>query len=216
VDTQERIAVGEAGGDDVLTDDRSRPVQENGSHPQSRAAHDEFAGIDFVDTSSDVDYDAAAPKQVTAEMLNQFVAEHGAQYPEFPFKLTQLSIQMGETMTAQVRIINLTDRALIESVPVEVRNLVQKLFFAGSQQQKGKPNATQRMADTMRRVKETAYAYGCAGFVTPQLVLRPEDVKDPSVQAWVGSIPLHDLTEYVRICEGDDQLAKRRLEGFSL
>jgi hypothetical protein len=140
-------------------------------------------------------------------------------YPEFDFRTPRTGMKMGKPgLTARVRLINLTDRTVINAVPHEIRKLVQKLFFAGgaTSNQNRKGTADQRMDDQLRRIKEVAHAYGVAGFVSPRLVLNREDVKDPANEVWVGLYDLGDLSELVRICEGDEQLAARRLEGFSV
>jgi hypothetical protein len=156
--------------------------------------------------------EANAPKRVTAAMLNDYAETHTDQYPEFDMALHQTGINMGVDVTARVRLVNLTDKALVGAQPVEVRKLIQKLFFSNTPQRRG--NAGPRMEEQMQRMKEVGYAYGVAGFVSPRLVLRKEEIRDPENEAWVGSIALHDLMEFTRICEGDDQLAKRRLAGF--
>lgn len=178
----------------------------------------EFAGMDIVvDSEDDIDYDTLAPKALTAAELNAWAESHEGddQYPVWPFLLNSTSIKLGRKRTAQVRIINLTDRALINSVPVEIRSLVQKLFFSNAGARLDKMKGEAKMHAQMQRMKEVAYAYGCAGFVEPELKLRKEDITDPEKQAWVGSVALNDLLEFVRICEGDDKLASDRLEGFS-
>lgn len=194
----------------------------NGSHARAgrtvagESISDEYAGMDIVSTVDDVD-EASFPRQITAARLNQFVAENPDLHPIWKFHLHQTSIQMGDPFYAQVRIVNLTDKTLIGTLPQEVRRLIENLFFAGQVDQRGKKKgAEQRMAEGLSRIKQIGYAYGCAGFVDPKLVLRPEDVRDPEKEVWVGAIQLHDLTEFSRICEGDDALAARRLEGFSV
>ena len=180
----------------------------------------QFEGIEVVDTAEDVDYDAFAPKQLTAAMLNQFAADHPeTSYPTFPYRLPRTGMRLGQPgMTAKVRIINLTDRTVLNILPNEIRSLVRKLFFAGgaTSNQGKRQSAEQRMNEQLTRIKDVAYAYAVAGFVEPKLVLSPEDIKDPEKEAYVGQIDLGDLTEFVRICEGDEQLAARRLEGFSV
>jgi hypothetical protein len=102
-------------------------------------------------------------------------------------------------------------------VPHEIRKLVQKLFFAGgaTSNQNRKQNADQRMDDQLQRIRQVGHAYGVAGFISPKLVLNKEDVRDDQNEVWVGLYDLGDLSEFVRICEGDEQLAARRLVGFS-
>jgi hypothetical protein len=210
----------DAVAEDVAQEPKTAEVDFTAGKSKLLPPPDEFAGIDIIDTADDVDYESAAPKQVTAAMLNKWADEHGEEFPEFRFALHQTSINVGEpgSLFARVRIINLTDRSLINSVPVEVRDIVQRLFFAGSGNQRGNANrggSRLRMEQSLTRLREVGYAYGVAGFIEPRLVMRKEDVKDPEKEAWVGSIALHDLTEFSRICEGDDQLAARRLERFS-
>jgi hypothetical protein len=177
---------------------------------------DEYAGMDFTDDEDGLDPERDAPVPLTAAMLNKFLADNPQMHPVRTMRLHQASIQYGQPFSAEVRIVNLTDKTLIGTLPFEVRRIVEKLFFGG--QGSGNPrkqkSGQQRLDEGLQRVKEVGYAYGCAGFVNPRLVLRPEDVKDPEKEAWVGTIPLHDLTEFSRICEGDDKLAARRLEPF--
>jgi hypothetical protein len=172
-----------------------------------------------VHDADDVDYDALAPKQLTASILNAYIEEHPeAGYPEFPFYCAKTSMRLGKPFTAQVRLINLADRAVVGTLAPNVRKLVMKLFFSGSGQtsnQRKQGNTEVQAETTMKRVKEVAYAYGCAGFLSPRLVLERGDVRDPEKEAWVGSLDLGDLQEFLRICEGDDVLAARRLDGFS-
>ena len=181
----------------------------------------EFAGMDIVDGPDDADYNELAPKAVSAAVLNKFLEQNPETRPTFRMILHQTTINLseqtgGETQWARVRIVDLSDKALVGTLPAEVRKLIERLFFGGSANQRGnrnKPGAA-RMDEGLNRMRDVAYAYGCAGFVEPRLVMRPEDVKDPDKEVWVGAIALHDLTEFTRICEGDEQLAKRRLEGF--
>lgn len=175
-------------------------------------------GVEVVDSAEDVDYDELSPIQVSAAMLNQFADEHPELvYPTFPMHLPRTGMKLGKpNLTAQVRLINLADRVVVDALPGDIRKIVQRLFFAQPANQRGKGTADSRMENTLKRVKEVAYAYGVAGFVEPKLVLRREDIKDSEREAWVGTIDLGDLQEFVRICEGDEQLAARRLEGFSL
>ena len=169
--------------------------------------------------ADDVDYESLAPKKLSAAVLNAYIEEHPeAGYPEFPMYCAKTSMRLGRPFTAQVRLVNLADRAVMGTLAPNVRKLVMKLFFAGSgtTSNRNKPGNTEVQAEsTMKRVKEVAYAYGCAGFIEPRLVLERGDVRDPEKEAWVGSVDLGDLQEFMRICEGDDVLAARRLEGFS-
>lgn len=162
---------------------------------------DEFAGMQ--------------PKKLTAGLLNAN-ATSLVENPEFNFYCHQTTINLGLTdrFFARVRIVNLADRALVGTLPNEIRDIVQKLFFAGSGGRPQQFNGRARMDQGLSRSKEIAFAYGCAGFIEPRLVLRPDLVRDPENEAWVGTIALHDLQEFMRICEGDDGLAARRLERF--
>ena len=202
----------------------THPPQQNGQGPRTIRGEElgnEYAGMDVVSGPDDVDYDRNAPKLVSAAMLNKFVEENPNHYPTFRMILHQTTINLweqtgGQTQYAEVRLVNLTDRALIGSLPTEVRKLVERLFFAGSANQRGNRKAENRMKEGLDRLREIGHAYGVAGFVQPRLVLHKDHVQDPENEVWVGAIALHDLTEFSRICEGDDQLAARRLEGFSL
>jgi hypothetical protein len=194
----------------------------NGSAPRpgvvaGESLGHEFAGMDIVSGPEDIDYDAAAPKKISAAQLNRWAEEHPhAEATLWRYRLHQTSINMGgDPIYAVVKIINLTDRTLIGILPMDVRRAVERLFFAGENPARNKQKGNmQRMEEGLQRVKQIGYVYGCAGFVDPQLVMTPQDVKDPEKQAWVGSIALHDLTEFSRICEGDEALAARRLEPF--
>lgn len=171
----------------------------------------EYQGVTVIDSPEDMDYEEMTPKAASAATFNQPKRE------TFLFPLVQTGIKHSQDMYAEVRLVNLLDRATLNQVVPEVRALVQKLFFAGEANQRGnqkKETTEQRMNRQMTRLKEVGYAYGVAGFVNPKLVMRPEDVRDPDKETWVGNIELADLTEFVRICEGDDQLAKRRLQSF--
>jgi hypothetical protein len=171
----------------------------------------EYQGVTVIDSPEDMDYEEMTPKAASAAMFNQPTRD------TFLFPLVQTGIKHGQDMYAEVRLVNLLDRATLNQVVPEVRALVMKLFFAGEANQRGnrkKESPEQRMESQMRRLKDIGYAYGVAGFINPKLVMRPEDVRDPDKETWVGSVELADLTEFVRICEGDDQLAKRRLQSF--
>lgn len=192
------------------------PVPINGSGPRVTRGEDidpRYAGIDVVNRAEDVDYERHTPKPISAARLNEMEPKPHT----FMMRLHQTSINIGEDAYAEVRIVNLTDRALIGTLPANVRKLIERLFFSGTPSQRGLNKSETRMNTGLKRFEEICYAYGCAGFVSPRLVLRPEDVTDPENEVWVGSgaIALHDLSEFNRICEGDDQLAARRLEGFS-
>lgn len=196
--------------------DATREVRQFQSTPPRRVLSED--SVDIVDSAEDADYDNLSPIQVTAAMLNQFADEHPElTYPEFDMHLPRTGMKLGKpNLTAKVRIINLADRTILNTLPLDVRRIVQRLFFAGDANTRNKGNVEVRMEKTLDRVRETAHAYGCAGFVEPRLVLHKGDVKDPERESWVGAIDLGDLQEFIRICEGDEQLAARRLEGFSV
>jgi hypothetical protein len=171
----------------------------------------EYQGVTIIDSPDEMDYEEMTPKAASAAIFNQPKRE------TFLFPLSQTGIKHGQDMYAEVRLVNLLDRATLNTVAPEVRQIVQRLFFAGEANQRGsnkKESPEQRMERQMKRLKEVGYAYGAAGFVNPRLVMRPEDVRDPNKETWVGNIELADLTEFVRICEGADVLAKRRLQSF--
>jgi hypothetical protein len=193
----------------------TRTMQSGTDEAQEDPTAMEYQGVVIADSPEDVDYEDMAPKAATAAMFNR---PRDDRPKTFLFRLTHTGIREGEDIAAEVRLVNLTDRALLSQVPAEVRQIVQKLFFSGTANQRGTPKketSERRMDNQLKRLKEVGYAYGVAGFVNPKLVMRPEDVKDPEKETWVGNIELADLTEFSRICEGDDQLAKRRLESFS-
>lgn len=167
---------------------------------------------EVVESAEDVDYQAKAPKRLTGAMLEQVArddAERG-----FDFKLHHTSLLLGEPVVARVKIVNLIDKTLLVGLQSDVRQLVQKLFFSGGTAQGKKGNAVSEMDKTATRLRETAFAYGCAGFISPKLVLKKEDARPADDILWAGSIELHDLQEFVRICEGEDTLAERRLQRF--
>lgn len=179
----------------------------NGTHPRA----DEFRGIDIVDNADEVDYASTAPKLLTGRMVEEAKANK-----TFLLTLHTMSIEAGEKVGAEVKLVNLTDKTLLGAVPHNVRDLIERLFFSAPANQRGnKPGAKKARTDqTAARIRDVGYSYGCAGFVSPRLVLTPEEADPDNNVVWVGDIPLHDLTEYARICEGDDALAARRLEPF--
>jgi hypothetical protein len=207
VDTQERS---------IHVSTETVPVG-NGSGPRVVRGEDidpRYAGMDIVESEADVDYQKLTPRPISASRLRE-----AAPPKTWLMKLHQTSIERGEPTYAEVRIVNLTDKALLGSMPTGVRKLVERLFFAGEANQRGAKNkvAENRMRQGLRRLEEIGHAYAVAGFVEPRMVLTQEEAEADPDAIWVGSdlIKLHDMTEFSRICEGDDQLAERRLEGFS-
>jgi hypothetical protein len=189
----------------------------NGSGPRVVRGEDvdpKYAGMDIVDSEADVDYERMTPRPISASRLKET-----APPKTWLMKLHQTSVDRGEPTYAEVRIVNLTDKALIGSMPVGVRKLIERLFFAGeTANQRGKQRAAEnRMRQGLTRLEEIGHAYAVAGFVNPRMVLTQAEADADPDAIWVGSglIKLHDMTEFSRICEGDDQLAERRLEGFS-
>jgi hypothetical protein len=198
------LAVGEPTDTPEVEPDR---VNVNGSHPRS----DEFRGIDIVDSGDEVDYASMAPKLLTGRMVEDAKANKS-----FLLTLHTMSIEAGEKVGAEVKLVNLTDKTLLGAVPHNVREMIERLFFSAPASQRGnKANKRIRTDQTASRIRDVGYAYGCAGFVNPKLVLTEAEADPDNNVVWVGDIPLHDLTEYARICEGDDALAARRLEPFS-
>lgn len=182
---------------------RELPSRENPTRLASAEAQ-------HVRTAEDVDYSLKNPQPLTASDLNE-----GDEYPLMWFYCAQTSIARGKSFEAQVRVINLTDRSILNTQPRHIQDLVHRLVFSG--QNKGPVRQNQRDADdkTLDQAKELTMAYAVAGFVVPRLVLRKEDVKDPTQEAWVGKVAYSDLNEFMRICEGAEELAARRLRLFS-
>jgi hypothetical protein len=163
----------------------------------------------------DIDLEELKPKRITAALLN--AQAHVLANPEFNMYLHQTTINLGnvDKFYARVRVVNLADRAVVGTLPAEVREIVQQLFFGNQRRPNQGFSGKGQMDQGLERSRRIAYAYGIAGFLAPRLVLQPKDVRDPDNETWVGNIALHDLQEFMRICEGDDQLAARRLESFS-
>lgn len=189
------------------------PPQVGAAAPGAPDADDQLPIISPQDDG--VDFGTLKPVRVTAAMLNQ--KAHQLANPVFNLYLHQTTINMGltERFYAKVRIVNLADRALVGTLPDDVRELIERLFFRGEQRRPAGFSGKQRMETGLSRSEQIARAYGCAGFISPRLMLHESDVRDPENETWVGNIALHDLQEFMRICEGDDQLAARRLEQFS-
>jgi len=175
----------------------------------------EYQGVEIVETPEDVDYDALKPVAATAALIASTTKRD---YTGFRLTHTQIARGVIEPLVAKVRLVNLTDKAMLDQVPREIRAIVQKLFFTGTPNQRGRKQERetpeQRMDAQLKRMKEVGYAYGVAGFLEPKLVLNPADADPDRGTLWVGDIELADLTAFVRICEGDDQLAARQLEEF--
>ena len=189
----------------------------NGAGPRVVRGEDidpKYDGMDIIESPDDVDYERNAPKPISAARLKE-----EAQQKTWLMKLHQTSISRGEPTYAEVRIVNLTDKTLIGTLPAGVRKLIERLFFAGEVSGRGAKHkvAENRMRQGLSRLEEIGYAYAVAGFVEPRMVLTQEEADADPDAIWVGSgaIKLHDMTEFSRICEGDDNLAERRLEGFS-
>lgn len=163
--------------------------------------------VHVVESAEQVDYEASRPVRFSLSMAEN------APVP-IEFKLHQMSIQQNATVTAQVKLVNLTDRALLTELPTPVKTLAQKLFFSGQASQVKHKSKLAEMEATATRIKNIARAYGCAGFLDPKLVLTEEE-EARGEGIFVDRIPLHDLQEFMRICEGDEQLAERRLTRFS-
>lgn len=175
---------------------------------RSGAAPDKYAGMDIIDSSADVDPEDR-PRPISAAALASTESK------SFLYNCHQTSIKRGEKVTVVAKIVNLTDRSLFGSYPVEVRDLVQKLFFSAEPQGAKKDPPKIRMEKQLKRLEELGHAYGVAGFVEPKFCLRQQDEDAERGVVWIGRIELHDLTEFSRICEGDEALAARRLEPFS-
>lgn len=174
----------------------------NGSAPP------EHVEVEVLTSADQIPYDTLAPKRLTAAMWHEReVAKI------FEFKLNHASILKGEPVVALVRIVNLVDRSLLKTLPMEVRKLCHKLFF-GNQGPTRPKNDEAKYDQQLDRLEDILHAYGCAGFLEPRLVLTPQEVRNPEEEMWVGEIPMADLQEWMRICEGDDALAARRLEEF--
>jgi hypothetical protein len=189
----------------VLSQPRAEHLQSgagNGSAPSDPVE------VEVLTSSDEIPYDTLAPKRLTAASWHNREAAKS-----FNFKLNHMSILMGEPVTARVRIVNLVDRSLLKTLPSEVRKLCFKLFF-GNQNSTRAKNDEVKYDQQLDRLEDILHAYGCAGFLEPRLVLKPEEVRNPEEEMWVGDIPMADLQEWMRICEGDDALAARRLEEF--
>ena len=136
------------------------------------------------------------------------------------FKLWQTSMESRagggpEEVFAEVRIVNLTDRSLTNQTANNVDALIRKLFYSNDRKPVGqKQDSKQNMAEVQRRTREVAHAYGCVGFVNPRLVLTQEEENISEGIYWVERIPLNDLSEFVRMCEGNEELAASRLSAF--
>lgn len=164
----------------------------------------------IVNGPDDVDYEAVRPVRLSASLVEDLSTR------EIPdFKLHQMSVKAGYPVTARVRLVNLTDRHLLTELPTNVREIAHKLFFTNTPAGQKKPNKTIEMENQGKRVTDIARAYGCAGFLDPKLVWEQKDERLDQNIFWVGRIPLHDLQEFMRVCEGDDALAARRLDRFS-
>lgn len=107
----------------------------------------------------------------------------------FLFPLTATSIGSGDTWTARVRRITLTERATIELIPTDLQAAV----MAGLKEvQKAVAEADQRaenqsLLDTVKengRVLPAADAFCVASFIEPQLVLTDADLAT-NPDAWV-------------------------------
>ncbi len=195
-------------------------VAEASPYPDYAETHEadsvmEYQGVEIVDGPEDVDYTEMSPKPATFSDLTAPPKE------TFPFRLTHTGMKRGKKITAEVKLVNLTDRATLKAVPGEIREMVMKLFFSGAGNQRGrkqeKETPQMRMDRQLQRMKDVGYAYGVAGFVNPQLVMNMEyenPNSDPP-KVHVSRIDLADLTAFARICEGDDELAARQLEDFS-
>lgn len=188
----------------------------NGNGPRVVRGEDvdaKYDGMDIIETPEDAAQ--VAPRPFSAARFKEEVPEQ-----TWLFKCHQTSISRGEPVYAEVRIVNLTDKTLIGTLPHGVRKLIERLFFAGEVSSKGAKHkvAENRMRQGLSRLEEIGHAYAVAGFVQPRMVLTKEEADADPEALWVGDpngIKLHDMTEFSRICEGDDNLAERRLEKFS-
>jgi hypothetical protein len=182
------------------------PASSGTEHPEPEP--DKYAGMDIVDSGDDVNYDEARPKPISAASLR------GDAPKRFIYNCHQTSIQRGEKVQVVARMVNLTDRAQYGLFSAEVREIVQRLYFTADTANQKKDPPKIRMEKQLKRLEEMGHAYGVAGFVEPKFCLREQDEDAEKGIAWIGRIALHDLTEFSRICEGDEALAARRLEPF--
>jgi hypothetical protein len=166
--------------------------------------------LPIVRSAEAIDYQRPEPQPLTAALLNE-----AEEYPLMKFYMNQTSIKLGQPFTATVRIVNLTDRTILNVQPRHIQDLVHRLVFSGQNATPVRQNVREKDDQTLDRAKELCYAYAVAGFVEPRLVLRKEEIKDPTKEAWVGKVAYSDLNEFMRICEGSDELAARRLSLFS-
>jgi len=185
----------------------------NGAQPEApeKAPYIDVV-VETVNSADDISYLTMGPKKLSGSIFAGRTAEEA--YPVIPFKLVQTSIREQQQLMADVRIINLTDRTILDMQPHKVRELIDRLFF-NTNTSPVKVTGKQRTNQNLDRLKEICYAYGCAGFVSPKLVLSQTEEDLENDILWVGRIALADLHEFWRICEGADDLAARRLEGFS-
>lgn len=137
------------------------------------------------------------------------------------FKLWQASMEATaaagkkKEVFAEVVIVNLTDRALTRNVSNPVDAMIRKLFYSNDRKPVGQKNdSRQNMSEVQRRTQEVAYTYACVGFVNPRVVLTEEEENISENILWAGRFPLNDLSEYVRMCEGNEELAASRLSAF--
>lgn len=157
-----------------------------------------------------------APRRLAAaDLASLTVGANGTvEEPEFDMHLYQTSLRVGHRVNARVKIVNLADRALLDTLPVVLRRRVAELFFSDTGRPPTRIDPMGNMDRGTKRNREVANAYACAGFIDPHLVMTQDEVRDPERDLWVEAVSLHDRLEYVRICEGDEGLAARRLDAF--
>jgi hypothetical protein len=140
--------------------------------------------------------------------------------PTQRFKLWQASIESAaaggpKEVFAEVRIVNLTDRALTQNTSNPVDAMIRKLFYSNDRKPVGQnKDSRQNMSEVQRRTREVAYVYACVGFVNPRVCLTEEEENISEGIYWAGRFPLNDLSEFVRMCEGNEELAASRLSAF--
>lgn len=150
------------------------------------------------------------PKRASAAL---FAARRGQDRSLFTMRLNRSSLEAGEDINVVVRIPNFADRAVIKDLPKDIQKKVADLMFSNAA---GTPNRFDSLANmdrTTKRGKEVANLYTVVGWVEPRAYFTQEEA-DRNGGVFVEDIPYEDRWDLVRIVDGNDDLASRRITPF--
>jgi hypothetical protein len=174
-------------------------------------------------SSSDVPRGGNGAAPTDDEFLTPAIVAAGPEGPQtFKFDLISTSLRLGRPVDrpikAQVRYLDLADRAEIGALPTAMQSRVLRALAAIG---KGTP-AIDEKTDTLsipqafknlEKNEELVNAYCVVGFVRPPLIWTEAERTGPD-QVVVTAVALKDRRAYAAICMSDDEAAAERLSPF--